>query len=167
LRPLSRAAALAALLAAACGAGPGSRPPTPVPTPTGPHVVLPSGAIYEVELALTPDEQARGLMFRESLRDRAGMLFVFAQNPPIPHHFWMKNTMIPLDMVWLDSDGNVLFVNPHTPPCKADPCPMYGPDIPAPLVLEIAGGLAEKEGVKVGSRIAIRVAQAAAPPASR
>jgi hypothetical protein len=148
---------MAALLAASCGAGAGSPPPTPVPTPSGPHVVLPSGAVYEVELARTPEEQARGLMFRESLRDRAGMIFLFDQEPPIPHHFWMKNTMIPLDIIWIEANGRVAFVSANTPPCKADPCPMYGPDGPIPIVLEIAGGLAAKEGVTVGSEIRIRV----------
>ena len=90
-------------------------------------------------------------MFRESLPDRTGMLFLFAD--AAPHRFWMKNTMIPLDMIWMDGDGRVLFVSANTPPCKADPCPNYGPDVPAASVLEIAGGLAEKEKVTVGATI--------------
>ena len=56
------------------------------------------------------------------------MLFLFADEGV--HRFWMKNTMIPLDMVWMDADGRVLFVSADTPPCKADPCPNYGPDRP-------------------------------------
>jgi uncharacterized membrane protein (UPF0127 family) len=151
------AAFLAALLAVSCGAGAGSPPPTPVPTPSGPHVVMPSGSIYEVELARTPEEQTRGLMFRESLREHAGMLFLFDQRPAIPHHFWMKNTMIPLDILWIEEGGRVAFVSANTPPCKADPCPMYGPDVPISMVLEIAGGMAAKEGATVGSEIRIRV----------
>jgi len=102
-----------------------------------PRVVLPSGAIYRIELARTPEEQQRGLMFRESLPERSGMLFLFEDDSP--HRFWMKNTMIPLDMIWMDGDGRVLFVSANTPPCKADPCPNYGPDVPAASVLEIAG----------------------------
>jgi uncharacterized membrane protein (UPF0127 family) len=90
-------------------------------------------------------------MFRESLPDRTGMLFLFTD--AAPHRFWMKNTMIPLDMIWMDGDGRVLFVSANTPPCKADPCPNYGPDVPAASVLEIAGGLAAKEGVTVGTTI--------------
>jgi hypothetical protein len=90
-------------------------------------------------------------MFRESLPDRTGMLFLFTDGAP--HRFWMKNTMIPLDMIWMDGDGRVLFVSANTPPCKADPCPNFGPDVPAASVLEIAGGLAAKEKVTVGSRI--------------
>lgn len=147
------AAVAAAGILLACGAR--SRTPTPatpVPTkPAGPRVRMPSGAEYSVELALTPEDQAQGLMFRESLPERAGMLFVFPETAP--HHFWMKNTMIPLDMVWLDESGRVLYVSADTPPCKADPCPTYGPDGPAKQVLEIAGGKAKGEGVTVGSKL--------------
>ena len=90
-----------------------------------------------------------GLMFRESLPERTGMIFLFGDGGV--HQFWMKNTMIPLDMIWLDSEGKVLFVSASTPPCKADPCPSYGPTTPAANVLELAGGMAKKEGVLVGS----------------
>ena len=79
------------------------------------------------------------------------MLFPFADQGV--HKFWMKNTMIPLDIIWMDGAGRVLFVSAETPPCKADPCPNYGPDVPAASVLEIAGGMAAKEKVTVGSTI--------------
>lgn len=151
---LLAAAALAAL-ASACGAAPGSGSsapaPTPAPTAAGPRAEMPSGAVYRLELALTPEQQALGLMYRESLPDRAGMLFVF--DAAEPHHFWMKNTMIPLDMIWMDESGKVLFISANTPPCKADPCATYGPDGPARQVLEIAGGLAAKENITVGSQL--------------
>ena len=120
---------------------------------SGPRVRMPSGVEYSVELALTPEDQAQGLMFRESLPERHGMLFVFPETAP--HHFWMKNTMIPLDMIWLDASGKVLFVSADTPPCKADPCPTYGPDGPAQSVLEIAGGKAKAEGVAVGATLGL------------
>ncbi len=146
-----------AILSIACGAA-GKAAPSPTPSPgaassasAGPRIVMPSGAIYAVELAKTPEEQAQGLMFRESLRPNSGMLFQFA--PPSVHKFWMKNTMIPLDMIWLDAGGKVLFVSANTPPCKADPCADYGPDGPASDVLEIAGGLAAKEGIKPGTML--------------
>ncbi|MEP6994962.1 MAG: DUF192 domain-containing protein [Acidobacteriota bacterium] len=150
---LRGAAAIAAASAVvACGAAPqpaASR--TPAASSTGPRVQMPSGAAYSLELALTPDDQATGLMFRESLPERTGMLFLFPENAP--HHFWMKNTMIPLDMIWMDEGGTVLFISADTPPCKADPCPNYGPDVPARSVLEIAGGMAKKETIQVGSKL--------------
>ena len=153
------AIAAAAAVAVACGAAPRSSPSSrETPTPmaariSGPRVTMPSGAVYSLELALTPEDQAQGLMFRESLPERVGMLFLFSE--AAPHHFWMKNTMIPLDMIWMDEAGTVLFVSANTPPCQADPCPNYGPDVPARSVLEIAGGKAQAEGVKVGSVLKI------------
>ena len=142
------------LVAVACGAAPGASPaPNPSPSPaaaaSGPRAVMPSGVVYRLELALTPEDQAQGLMYRENLPEKTGMLFVFPETAP--HHFWMKNTMIPLDMIWMDEAGRVAFVSAHTPPCKADPCPTYGPDSQVSQVLEIAGGLAEKEGIRAGS----------------
>ncbi len=90
-------------------------------------------------------------MFRESLPRDSGMLFLFPG--AAVHKFWMKNTMIPLDMIWMDAQGKVLFVSANTPPCKADPCPNYGPDAPATSVLEIAAGMAKKEKVEVGTSV--------------
>jgi hypothetical protein len=158
-RALNGLAALAAL-ALACGAapksatGPGATPTAPAAAASaasGPRAVMPSGAVYRLELALTPEDQAQGLMYRESLPPDTGMLFVFPTSEP--HHFWMKNTMIPLDMIWMDETGKVVFVSADTPPCKADPCPTYGPDGPARQVLEIAGGMAAKEKITVGSTL--------------
>jgi hypothetical protein len=154
--------AAAIVLSTACGeaAPPENRTPTPTPV-TGPRAVLPSGAVYRVELALTPEEKAQGLMYRESLPPQTGMLFLFSDEAP--HRFYMKNTMIPLDMIWMNESGEVLFVSENTPPCKADPCPSYGPETPAALVLEIAGGMAEKEGVRVGAKIRILEVSATSP----
>jgi uncharacterized membrane protein (UPF0127 family) len=157
-RSLPFALVFAGVCAAACGAAGKKVSPTPAPvasrTPaTGPRIEMPSGAVYGVEVARSPDEQAQGLMYRESLPDRMGMIFPFSD--AAVHKFWMKNTMIPLDMIWLDSSGKVLFVSADTPPCRADPCPSYGPDAPASSVLEIAGGTAAKEGVEVGSILKI------------
>jgi uncharacterized membrane protein (UPF0127 family) len=143
------------LLAAACGAAPkASNTSAATPALAGPRVVLPSGSTYSLEVVRTPEEQAQGLMFRESLPEKTGMLFPFTDKGV--HHFWMKNTMIPLDMVWMDADGKVLFVSADTPPCKADPCPSYGPDSPAASVLEIAGGKAAKEKISLGSVLQLK-----------
>lgn len=139
------------LLVCACGAAPRSSP-TPAPSPAaGPRVVMPSGAVYSVEVARTPEETSQGLMYRESLAPRTGMIFLFSDSSA--HHFWMKNTMIPLDIIWMDGSGKVLFVSANTPPCRSDPCPTYGPDMAASVVLEIAGAAAAAEGVQVGSNL--------------
>jgi uncharacterized membrane protein (UPF0127 family) len=90
-------------------------------------------------------------MFRESLPARTGMLFLFEEIAI--HHFWMKNTMTPLDMIWMDESGTVIFISADTPPCTADPCPNYGPDVPVKTVLELAGGKAKAEGVTVGAKL--------------
>ncbi len=126
---------------------------SPAPAAPGPRVEMPSGSTYQLELAKTPEEQAQGLMYRESLPEKTGMLFLFSD--PGVHKFWMKNTMIPLDMIWLDGNGKVLFVSAGTPPCRADPCANYGPDAEAASVLEIAGGMAAREKVTVGARLKV------------
>lgn len=155
--------AVALLVAAACRVGPKSAPLTPVPL-QGPRAEFPSGAVYRLEVARTPEEHAQGLMFRESLPPQTGMIFSYPDNAP--HRFWMKNTMIPLDMIWMDGAGKVLFISENTPPCLADPCPSYGPDLPSVMVIEIAGGMAKKEGAVVGSRIALRDIPPRPTPAS-
>jgi uncharacterized membrane protein (UPF0127 family) len=92
-------------------------------------------------------------MFRDALPPNTGMLFLFPE--PGIHKFWMKNTMIALDIIWMDSAGKVMFVSANTPQCRADPCPTYGPDQPASNVLEIAAGMAKKEGIAVGATIGV------------
>lgn len=140
--------------------------PAPPPETTGARAVLPSGQVYRLEVALTPDAQAHGLMFRESLREKSGMIFLFSDGQP--HRFWMKNTMIPLDIIWMDAAGQVVFVSADTPPCTVDPCPSYGPNHPIASVLEIGGGMAKKEGVTVGSHIRLLdVPALAATPGSQ
>src|SRR4030042_6719439 len=74
---------------------------------------------FQVELALTPEQQARGLMGRESLQ--GGMLFVFQEEGVYP--FWMKDTLIPLDMVWIGSNKTVVYIERNAMPCDSDPCP--------------------------------------------
>jgi hypothetical protein len=107
--------------------------------------------VYAVEVARTPEDQAQGLMYRESLPPATGMVFPFPEAGV--HHFWMKNTMVPLDIVWMDAAGRVVFVSANTPPCASDPCPNYGPNEPASVVLEIAGGKAAAERVTRGAVI--------------
>ncbi|HET7451875.1 MAG TPA: DUF192 domain-containing protein, partial [Thermoanaerobaculia bacterium] len=99
----------------------------------------------------TPDSRTQGLMFRESLAAGRGMLFLFPA--PSVEGFWMKNCNFPIDIVWMDASRRVIFVSAHTPPCKEDPCPTYGPKEESLYVLEIPDGAAEKEKAVVGSTL--------------
>ena len=67
---------------------------------------------FSVELATTDQERARGLMYREAVNNNSGMLFIF--NQPDRHSFWMKNTLIPLDIIWLNDNKQVVFINKNT-----------------------------------------------------
>ncbi len=118
---------------------------------------------FRVEIADTPAQHALGLMHRRSLPEDRGMLFVFAEDEF--RSFWMKNTLIPLDIIFLNRDGQVLGLHESAPPCLADPCPNYESELPARFVLEIAGGTARKLGLKVGDRVFIPPLAAAGPSA--
>jgi uncharacterized membrane protein (UPF0127 family) len=108
----------------------------------------PAGSVvrFSVELALTPAEQARGLMFRERLARSAGMLFVYPR--PQTARFWMKNTLIPLDMIFAGADGTVGHVHADARP--GDETPIFGGDAVL-AVLEINGGLAARLGIVPGT----------------
>ncbi len=139
-----RSSLLAAAAAAAlsCGSSGTASPP-------GASVICPSGARYAVEIADTPEFRARGLMYRESLPARHGMLFLFPR--PSVEAFWMKDCNFAIDIVWMDGARRVLYVQSHTPPCREEPCPTYGPDKPSQYVLEIPDGAAAREGIAPGA----------------
>lgn len=114
--------------------------------------VMPNGTKIDLEVARTPQQQQMGLMFRKSLADNRGMLFQFPSLQPTS--FWMKNTLIPLDMVFM-RDGVVEYLATDVPPCTSDPCPSYGPNKLVNQVMELRGGRAAELGLKVGDRIKI------------
>ena len=94
--------------------------------------------VVELEVAQTRQQQATGLMSRETLADNRGMLFPF--NPPQPVSFWMKNVLIDLDMVFLRA-GEVIYIQHSAPPCQSFPCPTYGPEGETiDQVIELRGG---------------------------
>jgi uncharacterized membrane protein (UPF0127 family) len=90
-------------------------------------------------------------MFRESLPERQGMLFVFER--PQPLAFWMKNTLIPLDILYFDADRRLVSVSRDVPPCKSAYCPSYPSAGPALYTLELNAGQAAALGVKRGDEI--------------
>jgi uncharacterized membrane protein (UPF0127 family) len=103
---------------------------------------------FDVELALNDVERSRGLMFRDKLGPYEGMLFDFYQEAPVS--FWMKNTLIPLDMVFIGGDGTVRHVHANAKPLSTDSIPSQ---FPVRAVLEINGGSARLLGIKPGDRV--------------
>ncbi len=115
------------------------------------RAVFPDGAVVSLEIADTEAVRQRGLMFRERLAPDEGMIFVFPVAGDYP--FWMKNTLIPLDMLWLDAQRRIVALARSVPPCKADPCPSYPPDAVASYVIEVVSGFARQHGLKVGDTV--------------
>lgn len=113
------------------------------------QLASPEGNIVsiEVEIAKTAQQQRTGLMNRKELASDHGMLFVFEQEEPL--EFWMKNTLIPLDILYFDTDGR--FVSSVTMvPCTETVCPTYPSDGPARYALEIPAGEMENRGIGTG-----------------
>jgi uncharacterized membrane protein (UPF0127 family) len=105
-----------------------------------------------VELAQTSEEHVRGLMFRDSLDEGNGMLFIFPVEGT--YNFWMKNTLIPLDVIWINQNFEVVHIESATP-CSDDPCQVYTSDEKAKYVLEVNSGFADENGIKVGNNVTI------------
>lgn len=107
----------------------------------------------ELEVTKTPEQQQIGLMFRQSLNPNRGMLFSFS--PARITRFWMKNVVIPLDMIFIQ-EGKIKAIGNNIPPCKVDPCPVYGPDSFIDTVIELKGGRASELGLKIGDMVKIK-----------
>ena len=107
---------------------------------TGPHV-------FDVEVMSTPSERARGLMFRKSLPKDEGMLFDFGDATVI--RMWMKNTYIPLDMLFMDASGRIVAITENAVPHSTE---IISSGVPARYVLEIIGGSAARLGINIGAQ---------------
>ena len=132
---------LAAALLAACG-------------PRGPEAIVdtPGGPVHvRLEVAATEAARNRGLMYRSSLADGDGMLFVFETEDV--QMFWMKNTLIPLDMVFIGGDGRIVGVHANAKPLSTTP---VGVGVPSRWVLEVPGGFAERRGLAAGQHVELR-----------
>jgi uncharacterized protein len=100
---------------------------------------------FTVEVAATAEQQTRGLMFRRTVGPNRGMIFPY--DPPLEVAFWMKNTLIPLDMIFIRADGRIARIAANTTPESLDPVPSGEP---ISAVLEIRGGRAAELGIREG-----------------
>jgi uncharacterized membrane protein (UPF0127 family) len=140
MRPLSLAIALTLPLTA-CAAH-----------PSGPYVEL-NGHSYTIEIAADDASRAHGLMDRTEMAADHGMLFVFDDDAM--RAFWMKNTKIPLDMIFLDGDRKIVSVTHGAEPCVTERCPAYTSGAPARYVLELNAGQAAKLGLTSGDEMTV------------
>jgi uncharacterized protein len=131
----------------------------PEPEPSAPQALPVTGALHVghatigLEVARSPRQQEVGLMFRTQLSPDHGMAFVLGHQAPVS--FWMKNTLVPLDMIFL-RDGVVINVAAQAPPCEEDPCPTYPSQGRVDTVVELAAGRAAALGLSTGTRVDLR-----------
>ncbi len=121
------------------------------------EVVFPKGRVVSAEIADTPEKMQRGYMFRERIGNKEGMIFVYPSAGF--HSMWMKNTLVPLDMVWMDSGFRVVHIERSVPPCRKDPCPAYGSLRRASYVLEVQGGSIAPDRLELGDRVSVAFPQ--------
>ncbi|MDB6162570.1 MAG: hypothetical protein JWL98_2 [Xanthomonadaceae bacterium] len=123
-------------------------------TTTGKPWVELAGRRYAVELATTDAQRERGLMFRQSMPSDQGMLFIHDREEP--QAYWMKNTLIPLDILYFDSSRKLVSQQRGTPPCSlGDACPPYPSIAPARYVLELNAGQAAALHLQDGTELRI------------
>ena len=118
-------------------------------------VRFPGGRRFTAEIADTSIRQARGYMHRAEIGPDEAMVFVFSA--PGVRTFWMKNVLVPLDMIWMDETFRIMHIDHAVPPCRADPCPSYGTIRATRYVLEVAGGVARAEELAIGARLQITI----------
>lgn len=106
---------------------------------------------FDVELAQNSIERTKGLMFRKSLEQNKGMLFLF--NKEAKYSFWMKNTFISLDIIWINKDKKIVFISENNQPCKWYYCSSIKPTKDAKYILEVNSGIVKKVGLKIGDEL--------------
>jgi uncharacterized membrane protein (UPF0127 family) len=136
-----RALAAVLLITAACRSG---TPTARIATAAGPVTV-------DLEVAATPAARQQGLMYRSALADGHGMLFVFDDDAV--RGFWMKNTLIPLDMLFIARDGRIVGIHPNATPLSTAAISV---GVPSRYVIEVPGGWAARRGLAVGDQVELR-----------
>ncbi|MBD2440801.1 DUF192 domain-containing protein [Nostoc sp. FACHB-110] len=121
--------------------------------PIAAKAIVPNGTTIDLEVAVTPEQQQKGLMYRPALPNNRGMLFKFPTAQPV--QFWMKNVPVALDMVFLQN-GVVQYVQAAAPPCANEPCPTYGPNVPIDTVIELRSGRASELKLQPGDKVKIK-----------
>jgi uncharacterized protein len=116
------------------------------------RIVFSNGNIAYIEIANTLKDRARGLMYREALNRDSGMLFIFDDEKE--RSFWMKNTLIPLDIIFIDKDKIIVNII-SAYPCEEEPCETYDSIYPVKYVLEVNLGYSEDKEIKIGDRVEI------------
>lgn len=116
-------------------------------------ITLANGQVIKTEFVYDTTDALRGMQFRKSMPSDHGMLY--AHRIPGKYGYWMFQTLIPLDMIWMDPKHTVVEIVENAPPCKvaASQCPHFGGNEVAQYVLQLAGGMAKKYGVKAGDTI--------------
>jgi len=115
-----------------------------------------SNAKVMVEIADTEAKRTKGLMFRTHMPENNGMLFIFQTSAS--HAFWMANTKIPLDIIWINEDLRIVDISKNTPPCTESGtltslCKAYTPKDKAKYVLEVNGGYTDKNEIEIGDEV--------------
>jgi len=106
---------------------------------------------FFVDIADTNEKREKGLMYKEYLPDDRGMLFIFPESGN--YNFWMKNTIISLDIIWIDENFNVVYIAESQSPCTDNKCDSINPNVNAKYVLEVNGGISEKIGLNIGDEL--------------
>jgi len=147
--PSKICAGLAAAALALFAASAAAQEPMILPTDPAPLVAITDGGekSFSIEIADDNGERSRGLMYRQTMGDTHGMLFVFEQSRPVG--FWMKNTPMPLDLLFVGADGKVKAILPGEPFSEAP----ISPGQPVHFVLEVKRGIAAKNGIEDGDRL--------------
>ena len=115
------------------------------------RIVSVNGKDVEAEIAGTPQERTKGLMYRTILEDGKGMLFTFGTASQYP--FWMKNMKISIDIIWIGDNMTVIDMDQNVPPCEQENCELYTPSAAAKYVLEVPAGCASQNVIQTGNTV--------------